>query len=201
MEIRKSFSNISNMHIVRNCSSERCKKSIHSHSYQVELFFEAEAVDSGYMVMDFGLTKSTIKELINSFNNSYTLWDKDSNDFKNLINSKLDRVIEIPVSPSAEMFSVLFFLLVDRILKATEFHNGEGNVKLSKVNVHETRTGYATCTKKTFENLCKFDLSDIKISDGIKSTWKDPQMFDKLIEYHTTYCDKPFINPIVEQQV
>ncbi|HCN16273.1 MAG TPA: 6-carboxytetrahydropterin synthase QueD, partial [Moraxellaceae bacterium] len=34
MRIRKLFK-FENAHIVRNCSSDRCKYSIHGHSYQI----------------------------------------------------------------------------------------------------------------------------------------------------------------------
>ena len=54
MRIRKLFK-FENAHIVRNCSSERCKHSIHGHSYQIELILEATRLDHGQMVYDFGL--------------------------------------------------------------------------------------------------------------------------------------------------
>ena len=63
MRIRKSYT-LPNAHIVRNCSSLRCKKSLHGHVYEVEVFFESDALDNGMMVLDFGLTKGTIKDFI-----------------------------------------------------------------------------------------------------------------------------------------
>jgi hypothetical protein len=56
------------------------------------------------------------------------------------------------------------------------------------------------CDGTTFEKLCNYGLDDIKISNGVKSEWKDPLMFDKLIEASKTNT-KCFINPVVEQQV
>ncbi|MBY0444649.1 MAG: 6-carboxytetrahydropterin synthase, partial [Burkholderiales bacterium] len=44
MLIRKLFK-FENAHIVRNCSSERCRSSIHGHSYRVEVLLEANALD------------------------------------------------------------------------------------------------------------------------------------------------------------
>ncbi|MEL0028882.1 MAG: 6-carboxytetrahydropterin synthase, partial [Perlucidibaca sp.] len=46
MLIRKLF-RFENAHIVRNCSSDRCRRSIHGHSYQVEVLLEAHALDHG----------------------------------------------------------------------------------------------------------------------------------------------------------
>ena len=48
-------------------------------------------------------------------------------------------------------------------------------------------------------NLIK-QLEDIKISDGIKSEFKDEKMFEKLIKAGKTKS-KCFKNDIVEQQV
>ena len=56
MIIRKLFK-FENAHIVRGCSSTRCRSSIHGHSYKVELLFESDFLDDGHMVYDFGLMK------------------------------------------------------------------------------------------------------------------------------------------------
>lgn len=198
MEIRKSFDTINNMHIVRNCSSERCKKSLHAHSYKVEIFLEADGLDNGFMVYDFGLMKGTIKEFINCFNNSYTIWSDEPDEFKTLIKSKLKRVIELPVSPSAECFSIVFFKYIDRILQMTDFKNNEFKVKLVKVNVHETKTGFATCDIKT-SNLYTFDLFELNASNEIIKSLKDKDFLNKIHNFDN--LTKPFINPTVERQV
>ena len=70
------------MHIVRKCSSDRCKKSIHAHTYTVEVFLSSNTLDNGFMVYDFGLMKNTIKELIKSFDNSVSIWDKETPEYK-----------------------------------------------------------------------------------------------------------------------
>ena len=51
-----------NAHIVRSCSSKRCKYSIHGHSYKLELELESSFLDNAGMVYDFGLLKQEIKE-------------------------------------------------------------------------------------------------------------------------------------------
>ena len=75
MRIRKLFK-FENAHIVRNCSSDRCKYSIHGHSYQIELILEAHRLDHGQMVYDFGLLKSSIKDIIDSFDHAICFWIK-----------------------------------------------------------------------------------------------------------------------------
>lgn len=197
MEIRKSFSHINNMHIVRNCSSERCKKSLHSHSYQVEIFLTGNGLDDGFMIYDFGLMKGSIKDLLNCFNNSYTLWDKEPNSFKNLIKSNLNRVVELPVSPSAESFSVIFFKYIEAILNSTKFNNNEKDIKLVKVNVHETRTGYASCDKEFSQTFGENVLEKIKFSDEIINSLQDKSLFDKIFNW----TSKGFINPVNKKQI
>lgn len=51
----------------------------------------------------------------------------------------------VPVSPSAVQFYSLFFRLVDTVLTLTNMTNGEAEVRLLSVIVHETETGYALC--------------------------------------------------------
>ena len=201
MIIRKLFK-FEGAHIVRNCSSIRCKKSIHGHSYVVEVFFKSKGLDNGQMVMDFGLMKGTIKDFIDGFDHAYSMWNKESLYFKDFMKKNSDRWIEMPVSPSAEAYSLMFFKVIDSIVEATEFNNGEQNVELYSVRVHETTTGYAESFREDLE-MCNFNLDDILISEGITSEWGDVEMYDKLKLYHTNVNKniKPFINPIVEQQV
>ncbi|HIC43651.1 MAG TPA: 6-carboxytetrahydropterin synthase QueD, partial [Sulfurimonas sp.] len=54
MLIRKLFK-FENAHIVRGCSTQKCRSSIHGHSYEIEVLFESNFLDNGQMVYDFGL--------------------------------------------------------------------------------------------------------------------------------------------------
>ncbi len=206
MIIRKLFK-FEGAHIVRNCSSDRCKRSLHGHSYRVEVFFTSKGLDNGQMVMDFGLMKGTVKDLVDSFDHAYSMWNKESEEFKRFIYKESARWISMPVSPSAEAYSLLFFFMIDKLVKATQFNNGERDVELHAVRVHETDTGYAESRREDME-YCNFDLNDIVFSDQIKDEWKDPFMYDKLKGYYTYLfhypeedCRKPFINPVVAQQI
>lgn len=193
MIIRKKFS-FQGAHIVRNCSSNRCKFSIHGHSYIVEVFFTSQGLDTGQMVYDFGLTKGTIKDLIDSFDHAYSAWNKESDKFLNFIKQNSARYILMPVSPSAEMYSLMLFYIIDKILQNTRFGNGEKDVQLHSVRVHETETGYAESLREDLK-YWDFSLEDIIFSQQVKDEWSDPEMYDKLIE------GKQFINPIPKQQI
>lgn len=192
MKIRKQFK-FEGAHIVRGCSSERCKKSIHGHSYIVEVFFTSDGLDKGQMVLDFGLMKGTIKDLIDSFDHAYSMWDKESDNFKNFIKENSERWITMPVSPSAEQYSLLFFFIIDKIINATQFNNGEKNVELSSVRVHETATGYAESDRNDLQWV-NYNLSDIIFSEGITKEWQDPKMYEKLIKADAKN-EKCFVNP------
>ena len=203
MLIRKLFK-FEGAHIVRNCSSIRCKKSIHGHSYVVEVFFTSCGLDNGQMVMDFGLMKGNIKDLIDSFDHAYSMWDKEDDEFKKFMTENSERYITMPVSPSAEAYSLMFLMLIDKVINATKFNNGEQVVKVSSVRVHETVTGYAEAFREDLDPKRfihePFKLEDIIFSQGIKDEWNDPEMYTKLIEAtkNNTQC---FINEVVEQQV
>lgn len=199
MIIRKLFK-FEGAHIVRDCSSERCKKSCHGHSYVVEVKFTADDIDNGQMIMDFGLMKGTIGDLIDSFDHAYSMWKKETPDFKEFIKANSLRWIEMPVSPSAEMYSLMFFAIIKRVLEKTQFNNGENNVRLHSVMCHETTTGYAESFQEDYENIWLkkgFDIKDIIFSQQIKNEWKDPLTWDKVLDDSS---DKTFINPKIELQ-
>lgn len=196
MLIRKLFK-FENAHIVRNCSSDRCKRSIHGHSYKVEVLLQANRLDHGQMVYDFGLMKGIIKDLIDSFDHAITFWDKDDADYVAACKNFSARWIALPVSPSAEQFSRVFFFLVDAVLKHTNMQNGEGDVTLHSVIVHETDTGYAQCFREDIENvqMGELSLAEIVFSEQVKIEWAMPDMYDRLKKSDL------FDNPTVDLQV
>lgn len=192
MIIRKLFK-FEGAHIVRNCSSDRCKKSIHGHSYVVEVFLESEKLDNGCMAYDFGLFKGTIKDFIDSFDHCYSMWNKETPEYQKFINENSDRVAIMPISPSAEGYALMFAFVIDKILRNTVFTNGEDeNLRLKKVIVAETVTGYAEADLFDVAAMFNFGLEDIVFSDEIKEEWSDPNMWEKLIE------NEKFLNPSVE---
>ena len=175
MLIRKLFK-FEGAHIVRNCSSHRCRENIHGHSYIVEVFITSDKLDRGYMVMDFVLLDK-VKELVDSFDHTYSLWQEESDELKTFIYKYNRRVAEIPVSPSAEGYALLFLYLIDKILQNTEHKNGEGNVQLSSVRVHETATGYAEAFREDLK-LVNFNVHNIRFSEAIREEWKNDRWWE-----------------------
>ncbi|MBP3419416.1 MAG: 6-carboxytetrahydropterin synthase [Marinifilaceae bacterium] len=170
MIIRKLFK-FEGAHIVRNCTSVRCRENIHGHSYIVEVFLTSDKLDNGYMVTDFARL-AKIKQVIDAFDHSYILWDQEDAEFKDFVYKYNKRIVEIPVSPSAEGFALLFLKISDSIINKMERVNGEGNVKISSVRVHETATGYAEAFIDDLK-MADFEISDVHYSDAILEEWRD----------------------------
>lgn len=181
MIIRKLFK-FENAHIVRGCSTLRCRSSLHGHSYRVEVLLESNFLDNAQMVYDFGLMKQNIKDIIDSFDHCITLWSKDSKEYIEDMKKHSARWIEIPVSPSAEQFSRLFFVLLDRLFSLTTTINGERDVKLHSIIVHETDTGYAQAFRDDAysKNMGLIEIDDISLSDDVKNGCTDIRLWDKI---------------------
>ena len=182
MIIRKLFK-FENAHIVRDCSTRRCSENIHGHSYKIEVLLESNYLDYGQMVYDFGLTKLYIKELIDSFDHAITLWSGDKPEYIEAMKRFSSRWIELPVSPSAEQFSRVIYLMVERVLACTQMQNGERDVKLHSIIVHETETGYAQGFYEDAhsELMGKIALEEIVFSAQVCSEWSDPKLWEKLL--------------------
>ena len=181
MLIRKLFK-FENAHIVRNCTSDRCKRSIHGHSYKVELLLKASKLDHGQMVYDFGLLKGVIKDLYDSFDHAICFWQDDSAEYIQACKTFSARWVSLPVSPSAEQFSRIFFYLAQQVLQSTVTQNGEGDVEVYSVIVHETDTGYAQSFAEDISNeqMGLLSLDQIVFSEQVISEWTDPEMYQNL---------------------
>ena len=179
MIIRKLFT-FEGAHIVRNCSSRRCRENLHGHSYTVEVFLSSDRLDNGCMVLDFGLL-GEVRELIDSFDHACTLWQGEDPEIQEWIRRCNCRVVEMPVSPTSEGFALLFFFLIDRLLSHTVYTNGEGKVPLSSVRVHETATGYAEAFREDLKWV-HFTANEVRFSEGIREEWKNNKWWEKLIE-------------------
>lgn len=190
MIIRKLFK-FENVHIVRGCSTIRCRSSLHGHSYKIELLFESNFLDNAQMVYDFGLMKQNMKAFIDCFDHAVTIWNQDEADYIEDMKHYSDRWVELPVSPSAEQFSRVIYVMIDRILQLTETQNGEREVKLNSIIVHETDTGYAQCFAEDAysELMGGINLESIHFSDAIRRDWPDEQLWERIKR------GEKFVNP------
>jgi 6-pyruvoyltetrahydropterin/6-carboxytetrahydropterin synthase len=190
MIIRKLFK-FENAHIVRGCSTIKCRSSIHGHSYKIELLFESNFLDNGQMVYDFGLMKQNMKDLVESFDHAIALWRDDDAAFIEDMKKHSARWVELPVSPSAEQFSRVIFVMIDKLLGLTSVTNGEKEVRLHSVIVHETDSGYAQCFEADAysKEMGDIDLREIVFSKQVQEDFHDSDLFEKMKR------EEPFINP------
>lgn len=172
MIIRKKY-RFEAAHIVRNCTSTLCRENIHGHSYIVEVFIKGNKLDNGCMILDFAKL-GVIKKLINSFDHSYCLWNKESQEYTEAIHKLNKRIVTMPISPSAEGFALMLLVMINQLVSEIPRDNGEGDVKLESVRVHETASGYAEAFQEDL-SMADFESKDVEFSEDIKKTWKTPR--------------------------
>lgn len=177
MIIRKKFDTEGPAHIVRNCSTDRCSKSIHGHSYQWEVLLEGNNLDNGAMIIDFGLLKGEIKQFIDLMDHCHMQWEKDTD--TSYFEDYSERYIRVPFSPSAENLAIFGFAVVQKILEKTEFNNGEGQVWVNSFICHETTTGYAQAFAHDVL-LADMDLSKVFVKHG-QEFWSN--LLDNEVKY------------------
>lgn len=184
-------------HIVRNCSSDRCKYSVHGHSFRCELFLSADRLDRGQMVYDFGLLKTHIRDFMDGFDHAALFWEKESARYRSAMRANSRRWVQLPVSPTAEQLSRFIFVACQALLDATERVNDDEAAKVHSVILHETETGYAQCFRADAysEAMGLIDLSRVVFSPAVKADWRDPKMWDKLLKGGRFAVKKP------EQQI
>ena len=147
-----------------------------------EILLSSNFLDNAGMVYDFGLMKQNIKTIIDSFDHATTIFSGDNDEYKNDLKKHSARWIEIPLNPSAEQFCRIFFVMIERLLELSVMNNGEREVKLHSIIVHETDTGYAQCFKEDAINaqMGEIKLDEIKFSDAIIEEWEDKNLFEKM---------------------
>jgi 6-pyruvoyltetrahydropterin/6-carboxytetrahydropterin synthase len=170
-------------HIVRNCSSDRCKYSIHGHSFKVELLLAADRFDRGQMVYDFGLLKRHVRDFIDGFDHAALFWDRESAGYVKAMKTHSKRWVSLPVSPTAEQLSRVIFAGAQALLDNTERANGDDAARVHSVILHETETGAAQCFREDVDNpaMGALDLARVAFSPSIKSDWRDPGMWKNLL--------------------
>lgn len=173
MLIRKEY-RFEAAHIVRGCSTDRCRWNIHGHSFRVELFLRSDSLDNAGMVMDFSLLRPWVREVFEAFDHSYLVWDQESEEFKENVRRMSRRWVELPFSPTAENLARFFHWIVQKMLDRTLFANGEACVEVRSVRVHETETGYAETEGREplVTELDSMPLQSVVFSDEVMSDTK-----------------------------
>lgn len=184
-------------HIVRNCSSDRCKYSVHGHSFRCELLLTADRLDRGQMVYDFGLLKGGVKDFLDGFDHASQFWNKEAPAYVKAMKDNSKRWVSLPVSPTAEQLTRVIFVAVQAMLDNTVKTNGDDTARVHSVILHETETGYAQCFRQDAYDaqMGEIDLKEIVFSPQVKAEWSDPKMWDKLVK------GVKFVNPTIALQI
>jgi 6-pyruvoyltetrahydropterin/6-carboxytetrahydropterin synthase len=132
--VRKTF-RFEAAHILKSAYSKDCYNTIHGHSYVVEVFLTTPELNDDWMVIDFGELKDLIGELFERLDHALILPAASGlTDEAFPPNSK---IIWWSGNPTAEAMAREFFL---RIAGKLQSYAG---VRVEKVRVHETTTGWA----------------------------------------------------------
>ncbi|MEK7233369.1 MAG: 6-carboxytetrahydropterin synthase [Elusimicrobiota bacterium] len=184
-------------HIVRNCSSDRCKFSVHGHSFRCEILLTADRLDRGQMVYDFGLLKGSVKAFLDGFDHASLFWAREAPAYLKAMKENSKRWVSLPVSPTAEQLTRVIFISVQALLDNTMKVNGDDTARVHSVILHETETGYAQCFRQDAydASLGEIGLRDIVFSAQVKAEWPDPKMWDKLLK------GVKFKNPKIATQI
>lgn len=141
-------------HIVRNASSERCRYSLHGHSYSWHVSIEGPIGENG-MVIDFK-DLAYIKGVVDLFDHATVLWDKEDKEFKNFFLNTFRRVLIMKKNTTAECMARLIF-------QATKEWLNELDVKdynVVKVDVWETATGCASAVISDSDDILTYTHTD-----------------------------------------
>src|SRR5690606_5828516 len=109
-------------------------------------------------------------------------WQNDDQEYIQACKKFSARWVSLPVSPSAEQFSRIFFFLAQQVLASTVTQNGEGDVAVHSVIVHETDTGYAQSFLEDIQNeqTGVLSLEQLAFSEQVQAERTEPKMFAKL---------------------
>ena len=135
--IRKKFT-FEAAHQLSIAETDACKRSIHGHGYVVEVFLTAERLNKACMVCDFGLLGPCILSILKEYDHSIvmpvSLLTPDNSGFLRGL-----KLITLDQNPTAEVFAEIFYHVFESYLK----DKVNEDVKVEKVRVHETATGWA----------------------------------------------------------
>lgn len=185
MIIRRIFK-AETAHIVRGAYSIKCDKNLHGHSYLYELFLSSTELDNAGMVTDFTFVKKYFNSLFDSFDHASILMTSEKEEIKDCFLKNFERVVIADWNSTAELqsrfFTTISYFVIKYLNENKLWENGEQDVRVKSVRVHETKTGYAECNVGDlagFNDLEPIDVTSTciklaqstKFSEGIQKDW------------------------------
>jgi 6-pyruvoyltetrahydropterin/6-carboxytetrahydropterin synthase len=149
--IRKSFT-FEAAHQLESAYTEACSDCIHGHSYTVEMFLTSEALDKDDMVIDFGKLKKFKKKVMKQWDHGLILHEAKKKHIQPLIDAgvlKKSKVSFYNFNPTAEFMACRLASLLQLFLQKN-WSKKHSHVKVEKVRVHETASGWAESCGTTY---------------------------------------------------
>lgn len=136
-------------HRLRSAFSACCRDQVHGHSFICEVFLEAEELNEDGMVLDFGELKALIGNYIDSFDHRLALPKELAEDYS--FPSEKVAPLVFDFNPTAEELAREFYFHIRTILTMNLREPDDKaqtgfkpmRVRLMKVRLHETATGWA----------------------------------------------------------
>lgn len=139
-KVRKLFK-FEAAHVLESSYSLDCQN-IHGHSYEVEVILKSKKLNKDGMVCDFGELKDVISSIFVDYDHSIIIPESLAEKVNDSILAK-DAII-VDWNPTAENMAKYFYGMI----KEEMLVYGIEDVKLHKVIVHETKTGWASYQEK-----------------------------------------------------
>lgn len=140
--IRKQFK-FEMAHQLEKAYSNACSDCIHGHSYILEVFFVSDIVDETGMVIDFGEINHYIKDLVDEWDHALVMSNNFSSRYLITLEEFNKKVKITPYNPTAELIAKDIYHDIYERLTGSILSIREGIIKIEKVRLHETKTGWA----------------------------------------------------------
>jgi 6-pyruvoyltetrahydropterin/6-carboxytetrahydropterin synthase len=144
--IRKKFT-FEAAHQLESAYTSACWECIHGHSYTVEMVLQSYHLNGDEMVLDFselGFFKQAVME---RWDHALILHEKKRDIYEPIIAAghlKREKVCFLDRNPTAEtMANILYFELVEYLRGLCKAGAASVSLRVEKVRVHETGTGWA----------------------------------------------------------
>jgi 6-pyruvoyltetrahydropterin/6-carboxytetrahydropterin synthase len=148
--VRKRFK-VEMAHQLASAYSACCKETIHGHSYLIDVYIMGTTDKQG-MVIDFGRLTDIIRPVVDLYDHALLmpsvacvriaeaeLWDR----YLSTLRAFNTKMYVVDWNPTAEHMAVALFMEIDRALHNKLPADLLGTVRLLRVRVHETTTGWA----------------------------------------------------------
>lgn len=131
-------------HQLEDAFTKACSDCIHGHSYTVEMHLSSECLDMNSMVVDFGVLKAFKQQTMDKWDHGLILQKNKRLHIQPLIDKgvlKASKVTFLTMNPTAETMALILFNDLKEFIKNCP--HVTDMVKVYKVRVHETSTGWA----------------------------------------------------------